>query len=346
MPRDVRNNSTAPTLWTDGREAHEEREEQASLFPVTDNSENMAAAPAEIWKSNPLQGDFNPGTKLGKDIFLEKSKGLPENERFDLSRSNETSICQYLQARENHMEGCLDIPTEFNNDGTVKVTKHLLTQYHSIRLEDCQRAAHEHYGEKLDPEGAIPAAPFEAKNLDPANNEDDKKQFFKKVCSNVVAKIVENGLSRSGYADLMLQKNSFLFKNETTKEIELDGPTMIYLCFTAVDPDTVVGLNAIEEKLKNAKLEDFGNNVSKMLTNMETNYKILKDNGEAPSKYRKILLDALLTGPNHTFNQFVQRMIDDTESGMVRWPIFCQMKLSRRVVLSTTIWKRRSYGIR
>lgn len=114
----------------------------------------------------------------------------------------------------------------------------------------------------------------------------------------------------------MFQKNSFLFKNDITKEIDLDGPTMIYLCFIAVDPDTVVGLDAIEDKLKSTKLGDFGNNVSKMLTDMETNYKILKEKGQAPSKYRKILLDALLTGPNHTFNQFFQHMIDDTESGI------------------------------
>ena len=91
---------------------------------------------------------------------------------------------------------------------------------------------------------------------------------------------------------------------------------MIYLCFIAVDPDTVVGLDAIEDKLKDAKLGDFGDNVSKMLTFMETQYKILKDNGQAPSKYRKILLDALLTGKNHNYTQFVQRMVNDAESGV------------------------------
>ena len=205
----LRNNSAAPSFWPDGREERARTEvlPAPSLAPPPPNQEieeanreiegadpppppanpavedsdssdddrstNMATAPVEVWKSNPLQGDFNPGTKLGKDIFLEKSKGLPENERFDLTRANATSIRQYFEAREANMEGCLDIAVEFNNDGTVKTTKNLLTQYHSIKLEDCQRAAHENYGEKLAPTDDIPAVPFKAKDLDPSTNEDD-----------------------------------------------------------------------------------------------------------------------------------------------------------------------------
>lgn len=53
-----------------------------------------------------------------------------------------------------------------------------------------------------------------------------------------------------------------------------------------------------------------------MLTDMETNFKILKDNNQSPQKFCKILLEALINGPNHTFNGFIQRMIDDTESGI------------------------------
>ena len=214
--RSLRNNSTAPSLWPDGREERAQTEvlpapgiappppnrgiEEANreiegadppsppeikgadhppppANPAVEDSDssdddrstNMATAPVEVWKLNPLQGDFNPGTKLGKDIFLEKSKGLPENERFDLTRANATSIRQYFEAREANMEGCLDIPVKFNPDGTVKTTKNLLTQYHSIKLEDCQRAAHANYGEKLAPTNPIPDAPFKAKDFEPGN---------------------------------------------------------------------------------------------------------------------------------------------------------------------------------
>lgn len=91
------------------------------------------------------------------------------------------------------MEECLNIPIKFNDDGTAKVTKNLLAQYHLICLEDCQRAAHERYGKKFNSTDAQPSGPFKAKNLDPANNKNDEKQFYKKVRSNVVAKLSKMG---------------------------------------------------------------------------------------------------------------------------------------------------------
>jgi len=330
--RGLRSNSTAPEIWPIGRaEAIDPNANnaggagQAPPPPPPNQPPNpppppppviMANATPEVWKSNPLQGDFNPGTKLGKDIFLEKSKGLPEADRFDLTQENAGEIHRYLRARENQMEDSMAIPTEFNADGTVKTTKDLLTQYHSITLEDVQRAAFERYGTKLAATDAIPAPPFDAKNLDPANSADDKKQFYRKVHANVVAKIVQNGISVSSYEDLLLRKEDFQFQNPTTSEIEFDGPTMIFIIFTLIDPSTVVGLDSIEEQLTDAKLGDFSNDVSSMLTFMQTNYKTLKLNGQAPKKFRKILIAALKTGPNHTFNTFVQRIEDETESGI------------------------------
>ncbi len=44
-----------------------------------------ATAPAIEWKMNPFNGGFNPGTKIGQVIFLEKTKGHPDGKQFDLS---------------------------------------------------------------------------------------------------------------------------------------------------------------------------------------------------------------------------------------------------------------------
>ena len=276
----------------------------------------MATAPTEIWKSNPLQGDFNPGSKIGKDIFIEKSKGLADDKRIEWKKSSATKLHSYFRARENKMDACIQVPTEFNADGTVKTTKNLLSQYHSIKLTECQRAAQGRYATALAVADPLPAHPFTAKVLDPATNNADKKQFYAKVHSNVVAKIIENGLTPSGFEDLLMKKHLFEFRNATTGEIEFDGPTMLYLVYEKIDPDTIVGLDSIEDKLESSKLGDHGNDVDAMLTAMEALYKTLKDNGRPPRKYRKLLLDALITGPNSSFNAFVQRIIDDIESGI------------------------------
>ncbi len=55
---------------------------------LTQNSIQNSNQMADKWKSNPLQGNFNPGSKIGMDIFLEKNKVLPENQRLDLTRTN------------------------------------------------------------------------------------------------------------------------------------------------------------------------------------------------------------------------------------------------------------------
>ena len=275
-------------------------------------------AAQEIWKSDPLQGDFNPGSKLGKDIFEAKSKGLDEENRIPWSKANASRIHRYFRAREKNMRGCVDIPIEWNPDGTVKKTANLLSQYRLIKLQDCQRASHGRYNVPLAHNAAIPAAPFGAKTLDPANVDADKKQFYKKVSSNVVTKIVENGVTPSSFEDLMLKKDAFMFQNATTKEIELDGPTMLYIVLKKVDPETVVGLDTVEEKLQKMKLADYKNDVDAMLTEIETLHQVLKDNGAAPkeSKYRKYILEALISGPNPKYNEFVSRVMDDVESGI------------------------------
>ena len=63
----------------------------------------MATAAPEVWKTNPYTGDFNPANASGRKIFEQKSKGLDEDKRFDLSKVNSTDIQQYFKAHEEHL---------------------------------------------------------------------------------------------------------------------------------------------------------------------------------------------------------------------------------------------------
>ena len=47
---------------------------------------------------------------------------------------------------------------------------------------------------------------------------------------------------------------------------------------------------------------------------MEEKFRVLEDNGQEPRKCCYLLLDTLVRGPNHVFNKYVQRIIDDVES--------------------------------
>ena len=281
----------------------------------------VVTTPAVVWKTTPFSGDFNPGTKLGNSIYLEKTKGLKESDRLDLNKRNSQEIHKYLRGREQIMGPVVtQVPVDFNPDGSTRATKNLLTQYQQITLADCQRAAIARYDTPLTVNAALPASssssPFNLKTLDPGNDANDEKQFYNQVHSNVVATLVKNGLTVSGYDDLLLEKHKFMYVNSVTGETEYDGPTMMYLIFQKTDPSTVVGLDSILKKLEQARLSNHSNDVDEMLTKMSANFKILSDNRRAPDSYRRLLLDALASGPNHMFNDFVQRIKDDVESGI------------------------------
>ena len=81
-----------------------------------------------------------------------------------------------------------------------------------------------------------------------------------------MTKITENTLSTKGMTDLLLSKDKFTFVCKDTGQEKYNGATMLYLVFEKIDPNTVVGLDGILKKLEKAKLSDFGNDVSKMLT--------------------------------------------------------------------------------
>ena len=131
-----------------------------------------------------------------------------------------------------------------------------------------------------------------------------------------MAHIIKNGLSVQGYSDLLLKKEKFAFYNAATREVKYDGPSMIFLLFQKTDLSTIVGLDSILNQIKNAKLGKHVNNVYAMLTAIKGLYNILRDNHRAPENFRRLILDALAPGPNHYFNEFIQRIEDDVESGI------------------------------
>ena len=81
------------------------------------------------------------------------------------------------------------------------------------------------------------------------------------------------------------------------------------------DPTTEVGMDSILKVFETSRMSDFANNADLLLKSMEKNFNVLKENGQEPKNYCRLLLDALVTGPNHVFNEYMQRIIDDVESG-------------------------------
>ena len=99
-------------------------------------------APAVVWRTAPDHGDINPGTKHGQTLFMEITKGLPIDQRLELTRSNGPQIHIFLRARESNFRAVTNIPYNWFSDGNVAQTANLLQQHHHLRLYDVQRAGH------------------------------------------------------------------------------------------------------------------------------------------------------------------------------------------------------------
>ena len=237
------------------------------------------------------------------------------------------------------------IPISHNHDGTVKTKENLITQYQQMTIENLQRVSFARYDTSLAHGDLIPPAPFTMRNLDPGNDADENKQFFLRVHCNVVARIINNGLSVRGYFDLLLKKDKFAFYNAANGEVEYDGPSMIFLLFQKTDSSTIVGLDSILKQIENAKLGKHANDVDVMLTSIEGLYNILRDNHRKPENFRRLILGALATGTNYYFNKFIQRIDDNVESGIGEMLILLLMPSSQQLVPSIIIWTRRAFGI-
>ena len=95
MSRALQSNSSAPRVWN--IEAHQHNADQHFLEQMAGiNAVPPAPVVEEVWKTTPFSGNFNPGTKLGNSIFIEKTKGLPESERPDLTKKKSQEIHKYL----------------------------------------------------------------------------------------------------------------------------------------------------------------------------------------------------------------------------------------------------------
>ena len=94
MPGPLRSsNLDLPLLW----DIDQYRANANAFVAAMANDDKSTTAAPIVWKTNPLQGDFNPGTEAGSKISREKTKGLPDSERLPYSKSKANEIFQHMK---------------------------------------------------------------------------------------------------------------------------------------------------------------------------------------------------------------------------------------------------------
>lgn len=170
-----------------------------------------APTPTTKWKVNPFHGNFNPATKTGQQIFLKKTKGLPDDKRLKLLKADGQNFHQFLKSREASLGNVIcKIPFTYAADGSALTHENLVSQHGLVPLENVICEAQTRFATAITHPTPLPTGPFIAWDINPEGIATDCPVFYNRVDSAVVAKLVENCLSPAGWADLMLYKDQFL----------------------------------------------------------------------------------------------------------------------------------------
>ena len=132
-----------------------------------------------------------------------------------------------------------------------------------------QREAHNHFNKRVATVDPLRVAPFTVKTLDPANVDNDKKLFYSRVDSEVVAELIKNILTDDEYSKLMFKSNKFTFQNDATGNERIDDLGLLKLLFDCIVPNVFVGVKVLCQNLEATKLHPYQNNVNALHTDME-----------------------------------------------------------------------------
>ena len=321
--RNLRSNSTPPPIFPIGRTVYENMTQSST--PTGSGNQpatNTVQAPTVTWTTNPFVQNFNPGTTSGNKIFVEKSKGPSDGVRIGDSVDQATKLLDFLKQKKSSFGTCVNrVPIEWDATGTPSNWASIIDQYQTIKEDVLTRAAHKRHSTPLALTDPIPPASksnlWKQIDIDPANIDPDKATFYDRVNSSVVSECLLNTMTPLALANLDRDRAEFSFI-DSEGAIAKDGPLMLHKLLRKVDPATSVSIENHRLAIENCKLQDFKNDVSLVIANINKHHTAIIDNNGsyAHDTLRRHALQTLRSGPNAEFNAFVDDINRDIESGI------------------------------
>ena len=190
-----------------------------------------------------------------------------------------------------------------------------------MKEEFAIREAHRRFGNPLAPNDPIPASSstslWNERAIDPATVPDDKLTFYNRVHGTVVAQTLLNTLTPGALSNLQLSKHLYTFQ-DADGNLKQDGPTMLLMLLRKVDPSTAVSIENHRTAIEGAKMQAFKNDVAELISFLEHHHKAIIENGGSYDEetLRRHALNALSSGPNSKFNDFIETITRDIASGI------------------------------
>ena len=96
--------------------------------------------------------------------------------------------------------------------------------------------------------------------------------------------------------------------------IRNDEPTIIYILFKSIIPDTRIGASNLKYDIEKSTLAKIDNNVKDLLDVMSSNDSNIIDKIECHDDYVILIFIDLLSVPNSTFNSIIEKNEDNWDT--------------------------------
>ena len=138
--------------------------------------------------------------------------------------------------------------------------------------------------------------------------------FFRRVWSKMIAKRIDSSLSSASWKVLFGKCKNFTWTG-SNGDASYDGPMMLQIIISTVNPSTRVGISDLKVSIRTARLVQVQWNVVVLCDKMTADYLLIT---QLNGRHDDMVLDTytvLLSEKNDIFNNFVQRGKDDWELG-------------------------------
>ena len=258
---------------------------------------------------DPFENDINPATSDGQKLWLKATAS--RDTKLSVTQKEVTDFMAAIESDSNNFawgELVNLVPT------SPTTRKSIVKDYNSLTLSQVQNQALRIWGDKSATlETPLPADKV-VEVLDPAGNLNDRAIFFLRVRSKMIAKRLQNSIDAASWKSLLQKQDDFAWLNQKGN-YDYDGPTMLKILLSTVNPATRVGVKELRKTIRDARLPRYKHDVKAMLDDMQNNYLQILRKEETHDNYEDDVFEALLSSKNDIFRNYIQRLQDECESG-------------------------------
>ena len=284
-------------------------------------SGSTANTQPESFVIDPFAADINPGTTRGQKLFIEACAQVEEEKRVTASVENQHATMKTIASLVQRFRwGEQVLAVRLASD--LNVTKSLLTESHSLTIDDFKVQAYKIWGGGVDTAMEVPVnATTQRRDLiltdlpvTATSTDSIKKIFYARVRSTMIRRAIEGQFSSKTLEAVRLQRKAYEWKNANGL-VEEDGATMLKILVDIVKPSLKVGLKEFKDVISKANAKAYNNDPLEMLDAMENAYDEITINRQSTyDQYMDDLFKALKTFTNRVFVDFVTRLEDEWET--------------------------------